>query len=538
MSKGEGNPMKRSATTMSRRNFMALCATAAVAGFGSTALTGCGSSDSGKNAAADVKAREDLNVALSAQPESIDPLMTVGNVTAEVCNCIWEPLYAMDDSYKPQPVLATSYSVSDDGLVYTFDIKSGVKFHDGTEMTADDVVASMNRWVAMNSRAQTLFPKAKWKKVSDTQVSFTVPSAASDIMLLLANYQQFGAIMPKAAIESAGKTGITEFIGTGPYAYDEWAQDQYIHLTKFEDYHGVDGEASGFAGARNAQAKDLYFHIAADPSTRVSALIDGQYDIIDSVPTASFEELESNDAVKTYTNTGGYLCVYMNTTKNSQLNQTLRQAVEYSIDCEGMLKSVYGDGFYTLDYGYMNPSMEQWKVDGGTDWYNKHDLDRAKELLDEGGYNGETIILLTTGDYQQMAKGTEYVAECLRQIGVKCKIETYEFAKYMEKKATYKGWDICVATQSYQTTPAQLNVVNPSFNGLDDKQILDGIAAVRAAKDDAAATEEWSKVQERLYEHGAGYVVGHSLSISATAANIESFDNFVVPVAYNAYAAE
>ena len=534
--------MSKSKINLTRRNFVAASAATAVATASAFALGGCSGSEPKKEEPASTeseKAREDLNVALSATLPSLDPLMTVGNVTQEIANCIWEPLYAMDKDYTPQPVLATGCDVSSDGLTYTFPLKSGVKFHDGSDMTAEDVVASMERWRTLNSRAKALFANASWKKVSNDKVSFTVDSPASDILIILSNYQQFGAIMPKAVVESAGEAGVSDYIGTGSYAFNEWAQDQYVHLTKFDDYHDSEGETGGYAGLRNAKAIDLYFHIATDASTRVNALVKGQYDIIDSVPSSNYDSLAANSDVALHTNTGGYLCVYMNTTENSQLNQTLRQAVGYSIDCDAMLKSVYGDEkFYTKDYGFMNPSMKQWKVDGGKDWYDKYDVEKAKQLLKDGGYNGENIVLLTTGDYQQMAKGTEFVAEALRQIGVECTIESYEFAKYMEKKATFAGWDICVCTQSYQTTPPQCNVVAPSFNGLDDAQILDGVKAIRAAKTDEAAAEEWSKVQERIYEYGAGYVVGHSLSITATRAEVEGFENFVIPVVYNAYVPE
>lgn len=532
------------AQTLSRRSFVATSAAAAATAVAALSVTGCSSNEANQSSntstTTEVKVREDFNVALNAQPPSMDPLMTVGNVTAEVANCIFEPLYVMDANYEPQPLLATDYEVSDDGLTYTFTLKQDVKFHDGSAMTAEDVVASMQRWVSLNSRAQALFADGVWAKVSDDKVSFTISQAASDVLIVMSNYQQFAAIMPKAVVDAATDTGVTDFIGTGPYAYNEWVQDQYVHLTKFADYHGGgQGKASGYAGQRQAQAEDLYFQIATDASTRVNALTKGQYDVIDSIPTSSYETLKSNSDVTLYTNTGGYLCVYMNTTANGQLNQTLRQAVEYAINCDDMLKSVYGSAdLYTKDYGYMNPNMSQWKVDGGADYYDKYDIEKAKQLLVEGGYNGETIQLLTTGDYEQMSKGTEFVAEALRQIGVECNINSYEFAKYMEEKATFAGWDITVCTQSYQTTPSQLNVVSPSFNGLDDEEILSGVAAIRTAATSEAAAQEWSKVQERLYEYGAGYVVGHSLSLSATGASVEGFENFVLPVVYNAYVPE
>ena len=102
----------------------------------------------------------------------------------------------MDENYEPQPVLAESYEVSEDGLEYTIKLREGVKFHNGNEMTADDVVASMNRWIEKSPKANTLIGGSTFEKVDDYTVKMTANQASSDIITVLANPIMFAAIYP------------------------------------------------------------------------------------------------------------------------------------------------------------------------------------------------------------------------------------------------------------------------------------------------------------------------------------------------------
>ena len=125
-------------------------------------------------------------------------------------------------------MLAESYEVSDDGMVYTFKLRQGVKFHNGEEMKADDVVASMNRWLELSAKANTLIGGSVFEEVDDYTVKMTANQASSDIIMILASPIQFAAIYPKEVVESASEEGIKEYIGTGPYKLAEWKQDQYV----------------------------------------------------------------------------------------------------------------------------------------------------------------------------------------------------------------------------------------------------------------------------------------------------------------------
>ena len=187
-------------------------------------------------------------------------------------NPYYEALFQMDENYEPQPVLAESYEVSEDGKVYTIKLREGIKFHNGDEMTADDVVASMNRWVELSPKANTLIGGSVFEKVDDYTVKLTVNEPSSDIIMVLASPIQFAAIYPASVIDSATDDGIKEYIGTGPYKLVEWKQDQYVKIEKNEDYQPAEGESSGLAGAKNGKAETITFNIVPDTATRIAGV--------------------------------------------------------------------------------------------------------------------------------------------------------------------------------------------------------------------------------------------------------------------------
>src|SRR5699024_9543466 len=142
----------------------------------------------------------------------------------------------------------------------TFHLREGVKFHNGEEMKADDVTASMNRWLQKSSRALSLLAESHFESIDDYTVELKLQTVASDVLDVMESRGQFPAIMPKTVIESAAEEGVTEIIGTGPYKLAEWKQDQYIHLTRFDDYVGVDDDPSGITGKKIAYIDDVYFN--------------------------------------------------------------------------------------------------------------------------------------------------------------------------------------------------------------------------------------------------------------------------------------
>src|SRR5262249_7842535 len=154
-------------------------------------------------------------------------------------NHVFESLYALDEKYQPIPMLADGMpSVSKDGLTYTIKLRKGVKFHNGKELTSDDVVASLTRWGKRAVYGKTLFAQVADLKATD---KYTVELKLKDkcvvVLMTLAIPGNFAAIYPKDIAEKfPPDQRITEWVGTGPFKLAEWKPDQHIRMTRFDEY--------------------------------------------------------------------------------------------------------------------------------------------------------------------------------------------------------------------------------------------------------------------------------------------------------------
>ncbi|MFD2114660.1 ABC transporter substrate-binding protein [Paenibacillus yanchengensis] len=480
--------------------------------------------------------RDELHIAITAQPPTLDTTMTVSAVALDTAGNIFEQLYTLNANYEPMPVLAESVEKSEDGLTYLFTLRQGVKFHNGKEMVAEDVVASMNRWLVTSSRAKSLLPNATFTEEDKYKVKLTVETATSDVLILMSAQAQFPAIMPKEIVEAAPAEGIVEYVGTGPYKFQEWKQDQYIHLVRNDDYHQlIDRAASGFDGQKVAASENVYYHFVTDHATRIAGIKTGKYDVADSIPLESYDELAVTNNVKLHAFPDGALTAFFNTTEGPLANQKLRQAVLAAFNNEEILLASFArPDLYRLDPGYLNPNQEQWANVAGAEYYNQADPEKAKQLLDEAGYNGEEITLLTTKDYNEMYTATLVVQEQLRQIGMNVKVENFDFPTFLETKNDRSKWDIFLASTGYQVTPPQLLAVTPDWAGLNHDTVKEGLANIRAASTPEQAKQAWEEVQGFMYEYVSSTVIGHYSTIVATAENIEGFELFEAPVIWNA----
>lgn len=478
--------------------------------------------------------KSDINIAVTAQPPTLDPSMTVSQVALNIAGNVFETLYTLNADYEPVPMLAESVDISEDGKTYTFKLREGIKFHNGKEMTSEDVVASMNRWVDTSSRAKSLLTNAEFKVQDPYTVVLTLEKATSDVLIILATKAQFPAIMPAELVETASAEGVDEYIGTGPFQFKEWKQDSYIHLVKNEDYQAVESEASGLSGKKEALVEDVYYHFVTDHSTRIAGIQTGQYDIAESIPLENYEQLTGSEDVEVHSFDGGALTAFYNTNEGLLADVKIREAITTGLNMEEILLASFADeDLYSLNPGYMNPNQTQWATDAGKDIYNLGDVEKAKQLLKNAGYNGEEVTLLTTKDYGEMYTATLVIQEQLRQMGVNVKVENFDFPTFLERKNDFTKWDIFVASTGYQLTPPQLLAVTPDWAGTKDAKITELLTAIRSAETAEDAQVKWDELQGYLYEYLPSTVIGHYKGLIATTNKLEGFTVFEAPIIWN-----
>lgn len=162
-------------------------------------LTACGNDDE-KSGDTAKSYKDEINVAVTAQPPTLDTALTVSAVALDIAGNVFEQLYTMNEHYEPTPVLAQSVEESKDGKTYNFKLREGVKFHNGDEMKASDVAASMNYWLKTSSRAKALLNGATFKEDGDYNVILTVKNPTSDVLTLISAQAQFPSIIDRKSV--------------------------------------------------------------------------------------------------------------------------------------------------------------------------------------------------------------------------------------------------------------------------------------------------------------------------------------------------
>ena len=203
----------------------------------------------------------------------------------------------MDSNYQVIPQLAQDWKRSDDGLTYTFRLRQGVKFHNGKTMTADDVKASLDRFIKISPGANR-FKNVKSVEIVDPQTIRINLTADFPLLNNLAMPSPIVAIFPKEIVEKYGDKEVRgeDVIGTGPYQLKEWRPDVGVKMAKFKDYmpnSRFDGP-TGFGGAKTACVDEVDFLPVTEDASRVAGLQTGDFDFAEAVPITSVPQLETD----------------------------------------------------------------------------------------------------------------------------------------------------------------------------------------------------------------------------------------------------
>src|SRR5690625_652612 len=216
------------------------------------------STDGEEKAEGEVATGGTLNIAIDAPPPTLDWPSNPATATRDTARLIYETLLTTTENFEVQPMLAESVE-TDDNQTYTFKLREGIKFHNGQEMTSEDVVASMERWLEQSTITGNIFIDATWTAEDDYTVVLELKHPSSLTLDTLASAKQAAIIMPKEAVEAAGAEEPEEHIGTGPFQFDEWQQDRHLIFKKFPDYQPREEEADGLAGKREALVDEIVF---------------------------------------------------------------------------------------------------------------------------------------------------------------------------------------------------------------------------------------------------------------------------------------
>lgn len=500
-------------------------------------LVGCGQEKSSttKETGGKSSAGGTIKLAWNSQPPTLDTHTTNTNVVRDIARQIFETLVTFNEDYQVVPMLADSFEESDDRRTITFKLRQGVLFHNGKEMKAEDVVASMTKW-QQNGTAKAELGNSTWEAVDDYTVVLHVENPSISILYKLADVTQTASIMPKEIIDGADATGVKEFIGTGPFKLDEWKHDSYIHLVKFDQYKPLDTPASGLGGKKEALVKDMFIYFVPDNSTRVNGVVSGEYDYAFELPFDSIQQLKSSPNIVNDIWPYGFETLVFNK-KGIFADQKLRQAVDHALNNKELLSLAFTDKeFYKLEPAFMRPEQKSWYTTAGKENYNVYDLEKAKQLLKEAGYNGEEVTILTSNDYKYHYDAAVITQQFLEKIGMKVKLDVTDWATLLERRKDPKLWDIFFTQFTTVATPLAYPFLDSKveYPGWTNNPNIDQLLAdIKAAPSQDEATAKFKELQAVIWEDLPVINIGMTNLISSYSNKIKGYSEFMGPIFWN-----
>jgi len=475
-----------------------------------------------------------LNIATVGEPSSLDPMADTSALLSELLLPMFELLYIFTPSLQFAPVLAAALpDISADGLHYRIPLRTDVRFHDGTLMTADDVVASTKRWINVSPRGRLAARYVTEVNAVDAKtMELVLKQAYAPLLALLAFPNSALVVLPKRLAEQP--VPIKEMIGTGPWKYLEHVPDRYLRVVKFEQYASPPGDPNGYAGARQAYFDELRYIPVPNLTTRADGLIAGQYDFADQLTAESYQTLKTAQSVTPGTLTiPNWPIIIFNTKQSTMANPLLRLAAQAAIVPEEMMAATFSD-------------QSLWKLEGsifpvGTEWYipnpagyNQRDPDKARALLKQAGYKGEKIRLLCSPQYDYMIKVGQVAFANLSEVGFNIDLQVMDWATVLQVRTKPDQWEAFVTGEGGETDPSQVNVFNPEYPGWwdspDKRAVTNDFVT---ATDQQKRLASWKKLHDLFYSEAPSLKVGEFFSPYGIAKNLTGFSPMPWPAFWN-----
>ncbi len=425
--------------------------------------------------------------------DSLDPHKAVAAGTKEVLFNLYEGLVKPDSSGELQPAIASDYSISEDATTYTFTLREGVKFHDGSMVTAEDVKYSIDRCADTTNGEPLVEAYSNIKSVNivdEKTVEVVLNTADSDFL----------ANMTTAIIPASNENPDTNPIGTGPYKYVSRSPQENFVVEKFDEYWGTP-----------ANIENVTFRVCANADSIVMNLQGGSIDMFARLTTTQASQLgDQFDVLEGTMNL--VQALYLNNAVEPFNDERVRQALCYAVDPQGIMDLI-SDGKGTEIGSSMFPAFEKYYMPELNDVYSQ-DFDKAKELLAEAGYpDGFSFTITVPSNYQQHIDTAQVLVEQLKNIGVTAEIELVEWETWVSEAYTNRNFEATVVgvDASSLTASALLSrFVSDAPNNFINFSNADYDAAyarAEAAVDDEEKTEAYKECERLLAEHAANVYI-------------------------------
>jgi peptide/nickel transport system substrate-binding protein len=366
---------------------------------------------------------------------------------------IYDTLFGMDAQRNVSPQMVETYQSSPDKKTWTLTLRDGLEFHDGTPVTSADVIASLKRWGQSNDgMAQRLIVKVTdWEIVSAKTFRIKLNSPYGLVVESLGKPEALVPfIMPKRVAETPANQLITDYTGSGPFIFkaDEHVSRKKVVYVRNPRYRPRREPPSGTAGGKIAKVDRVEWIVLDDPVMQTNALSTGEVDMIQAPAFEQYpalRRLSGIHIIDQVTFSSDYALIF-NHLQPPFNNLKVRQAAMAALDPMEFLRVQVNDPrmyTYCQSVYYCGSSYATSK---GMEPLSKPSLDRARQLLKESGYNGETLVLLQPTDLAAIAKMPIVTADRLRKVGFKVDMQPMPWNTLLVRRAKTDGWNIFISS--------------------------------------------------------------------------------------------
>ncbi|HHB1427660.1 TPA: glutathione ABC transporter substrate-binding protein GsiB [Serratia odorifera] len=480
--------------------------------------------------AAPAWAAKDAVIAVASNFTTLDPYDANDTLSQAVAKSFYQGLFGFDKDMKLVNVLANSYQASADGLSYTIKLRSGIKFHDGSEFNAEAVKANLDRASNPDSHLKryNLFKMIdKTEVVDPTTVKIVLKAPFSAFINNLAH--PAAAMISPAALKQYGKEIGFHPVGTGPYQFDTWNQTDYVKVKKF----------AGYWQPGLPKLDSITWRPVVDNNTRAAMLQTGEATFAFPIPYEQAKVLQNNDKLAVVTAPSimqRYISI--NVTQKPFDDPKVRQALNYAINKQALIKVAFA-GYAVPAEGPVPPS-----IDFATRYQPwPYDPAKARELLKQAGYpNGFTTTLWSSHNHSTAQKVLQFAQQQLAQVGVKVKVTAMDAGQRAAQvesvgvkdtgvRLFYTGWSASTGEADWALSPlfasqsAPPKLFNTAFysNPQVDRDLGDALATT----DRARKQQLYKDAQDRIWADAPWIFLATERLLSANNKQLSGF--YVMP---------
>ncbi|CAN7681603.1 ABC transporter substrate-binding protein [Caballeronia sp. LjRoot34] len=481
----------------------------------------------------------------------LDPVMTTAHATRDFGYMIFDTVLALDANGQVKPQMAEKWTVSPDGKTYTFTLRPGLKWHDGTKVTAADCVASIKRWAEQDKLGQLMIPlMTEMKAIDDNTFSMSFKEPTDLALQALSKPSGSPAFMMPARIAATpSTTPLKEFIGSGPFKFvaAEYKPGLQAVFEKNKDYVPRNEPPSGLAGGKKVYVDRVKWIAMPDSMTGVNALTSGEIDYMQTVPFEMVPMLEGNNAVKVenLSPENTQTVMRFNFLNPPFDNKLIRQAAMIAVKQEDVLKALVGNPKYYTRCVAIFGCNGLYASNAGADIAATGNLAQARALLKQAHYDGTPVVILQTTDVANLSPQPVVIGQALKNAGFNVKMEAMDWQTVVSRRASQApidkgGWSIFSTNNDGVEVRDPLTAFGVAANGKRAWFGWPDVPAIETLRGDFIKTTDQARrkqitdqIQKLVIDEGVLVPLGEYYMPSAYSKKLSGIVKSPVPLFWN-----